>query len=289
MAKGSVITTHLINGDPQGIRNVFIKNKTCQMFVIPRELLTDALTNNDINLVQPAIYILIENVASGDGSNPKAYIGHAEDISARLTQHNRSKEDKVNFFQYALVFLSTDHSINKADVQYMEHEAIVQARECCRYVLTNENSGTKPHLTPDQRDVVEEFWDFVKLLTSFYGCKIFVKPLSISSTSSMSKNEIFFLNWKGFVSKAIYGNGEMVILKGSQIRKETVKSRLKDDKKRKKFISENCYEKDGVLYLKHDVPCSSPSEAALLACGTGLNGWVHWKNPEGRTLDEVYR
>lgn len=31
MAKGSVILTHLIDGDPQGIRRVTMKNKTCEM------------------------------------------------------------------------------------------------------------------------------------------------------------------------------------------------------------------------------------------------------------------
>ena len=36
MARGKVITTHLLNGDPNGIRTVFISNKICEMIVFPK-------------------------------------------------------------------------------------------------------------------------------------------------------------------------------------------------------------------------------------------------------------
>ena len=33
---GKTVTTYLIDGDPQGTRYVFISNKICKMYVIPR-------------------------------------------------------------------------------------------------------------------------------------------------------------------------------------------------------------------------------------------------------------
>ena len=33
---GKTVTTYLIDGDPKGTQYVFISNKICQMFVIPR-------------------------------------------------------------------------------------------------------------------------------------------------------------------------------------------------------------------------------------------------------------
>lgn len=36
MARGKVITTHLLNGDPNSIRTVFISNKICEMIVFPK-------------------------------------------------------------------------------------------------------------------------------------------------------------------------------------------------------------------------------------------------------------
>lgn len=287
MAKGSVITTHLLDGDPQGIRSVFIKNKTCQMLVIPRDKLSEALSNNDISLAQPGMYILLESLNYGDGEKPKTYIGHSEEISSRLNQHNNS--GGKSFFQIALVFVSTDHSINKADVQYLEFQAINLAKDCARYALTNENNGTLPHLTPDQRDVVEEFWDFIKLLTAFYGCRIFTKPLSIKKGEKLAEKKIFKLKYGGVEASALYGNGEIVLLKGSEIRRKTVDSMAKNKNKREKFMKENCIEKDGKILLKYDLPISSPSEAALLVTGTGLNGWNFWKTKSGKTMDEVFR
>lgn len=98
MAKGSVITTHLIDGDPQGIRRVFIKNKTCEMYIIPRTLLSDAKESNAINLKQPALYILLENLSSYFEEKPKAYIGNAEDVGKRLNDHISDKSK--DFFSW---------------------------------------------------------------------------------------------------------------------------------------------------------------------------------------------
>jgi hypothetical protein len=138
---GNVIITHLVDGDPQGIRSIFIKNKTCQMFVIPRQLYAKATENKDIDLRQPALYIILENAGTEDGEKPRAYIGHAEDVGKRINQH-LANPDKTDFFDVVLVFVAKDSSINKADVQYLENKAIKDAQSAGRYLLKNEYSGT---------------------------------------------------------------------------------------------------------------------------------------------------
>jgi len=37
---GKTVTTYLIDGDPKGTQYVFISNKICQMYVIPRSNLS---------------------------------------------------------------------------------------------------------------------------------------------------------------------------------------------------------------------------------------------------------
>ncbi len=91
MAKGSVITTHLLDGDPQGIRRVFIKNKTCEMYIIPRPLLPEAKANLSVKMNQPGLYILLENLSSYYDDKPKAYIGHGEDVGDRIDKHINDK------------------------------------------------------------------------------------------------------------------------------------------------------------------------------------------------------
>lgn len=48
---GKVITTHLVDGDPRGIRNVFISNKICNMYVIPRQQILEVWFEKNFSIV----------------------------------------------------------------------------------------------------------------------------------------------------------------------------------------------------------------------------------------------
>ena len=49
---GKTVTTYLIDGDPKGTQYVFISNKICQMFVVPRSNLS--YLNTQEKLQKPA-------------------------------------------------------------------------------------------------------------------------------------------------------------------------------------------------------------------------------------------
>lgn len=290
MAKGSVILTHLIDGDPQGIRRVTMKNKTCEMYVIPRSLFPEAKVSTAIDLKQPALYVLLENINSFADEKPKAYIGQAEDVGQRIEQHFGGKND---FFQTILIFVSTDHSINKADVQYLEYMAIKAAKEADRFDMSsNCKNGTLPHLTPDQLDVMDEFREFVWLLTSFAGCRIFIKPITQASTKKQEENEKFHITWGDIKAFALFGQDEMVLLKGSELRKATVKS-AKPEKREamlNSMLNESIIEDKGDKYiLLTDKAYPSPSTCAWAVTGVSLNGWNYWKNDKEQSLDFVFR
>ena len=129
---GKTVTTYLITGDPKGTRYAFIKNKICQMFVIPRSDLE--YLNQQEMLHKPAFYILL---GEDDSLKPKAYIGETENFKERVKDHDVKK----TFWQRALVFVSKDADMTKADVQYLEHLAISAAKKANTYVL-NENKQT---------------------------------------------------------------------------------------------------------------------------------------------------
>lgn len=291
MAKGSVIVTHLIEGDPNGIRKVSIKNKTCAMYVIPRTRISDAFAHEYIPLKgQTGLYILLESFNTIDDEKPRAYIGQSDDVVKRITQHLSGKEEKVNFFNYAVIFVSTDSDsggINKADVLYLEHKAIKAANDANRFEITNTVDGTKPHLSPDQRDVIEEFSEFVWLLISFMGCKIFYKATPQQTFQNPYEGLDFFIRWKGSEARAYFTNDEMVVRKGSELRSETVKSA--NPARRAKAIAGLFELVDGKCILKEDTPFSSPSRAAWIVSGVSLNGWDAWRTEDGRTLDYIVR
>ena len=47
--------------------------------------------------------------------------------------------------------------------------------------------------------------------------------------------------------------------------------------------------KDGMLIFTRDHLFASPSMAAMTLMGRSANGWVEWKSPQGKTLNEVKR
>ena len=110
---GKTVTTYLIDADPKGTQYVFISNKICQMYVIPRSHLS--ILNKRNELQTPAFYILL---GEDEATKPKAYIGETENFRERVRDH----ESKKAFWQKALLFISKDAAMTKADVQYLEHK-----------------------------------------------------------------------------------------------------------------------------------------------------------------------
>jgi hypothetical protein len=47
--------------------------------------------------------------------------------------------------------------------------------------------------------------------------------------------------------------------------------------------------KDGFWELQQDYVLASPSTAASYCSGRSTNGWEHWINDAGQSLDELYR
>ena len=158
---GKTVTTYLIDGDPKGTQYAFISNKICQMFVIPRSNL--AYLNEQEKLHKPAFYILI---GEDEATKPQAYIGETENFKDRVKDHDSKKV----FWQKALVFVSKDEDMTKADVQYLEYRAITEARQSNSFVLNeNKQIPKAPNLPEHQRYAMDEFFEDIKFLALFIG------------------------------------------------------------------------------------------------------------------------
>lgn len=270
---GKTVTTHLIDADPKGTQYVFISNKICQMYVIPRSHLS--ILNKRNELQTPAFYILL---GEDETTKPKAYIGETENFRERVRDH----ESKKAFWQKALLFISKDAAMTKADVQYLEHKAIAEAKVSNSFVL-NENKQTPkaPNLPEYRKDDMEEFFEDVKFLTSFIGCNIFdiVKP---------KEEHLFFTKGRGCDAKGFYHSKGFTVLKGSIIMNSSVPSFTWKDK-REKMLKEYTRPYNGKQTLTSDITFNSPSTAADFCIGSSNNGWLVWKDKDGNTLDSVYR
>lgn len=151
---GKTVTTYLIDGDPKGTQYSFISNKICQMFVVPRSNLS--YLNEQEKLQKPAFYILI---GEDEATKPQAYIGETENFKERVKDH----DSKKTFWQKALIFVSKDEDMTKADVQYLEHKAIAEAKRRIRLFLVRTNRYLRPQTC---RNISGTLWmNFLRILS----------------------------------------------------------------------------------------------------------------------------
>ena len=178
---GKTITTYLIDGDPKGTQYSFISNKICQIFVIPRSNLE--YLNEQEKLHKPAFYILI---GEDEATKPQAYIGETENFKERIKDHDYKK----TFWQKALVFVSKDEDMTKADVQYLEYRAITDAKKANTFVLNENKQVPKaPNLPEHQRDAMDEFLRTSSFLRPSSDAIFLNSSSPKKSTSSILKDE----------------------------------------------------------------------------------------------------
>lgn len=271
---GKTIITYLIDGNPQGSQYATINNRTCKMLLIPRANLS--IINERDEFQSPAFYILLGENAD---LKPKAYLGETENFKERVKDHDYKK----TFWQKALIFISKDGAMTKADVQYLEHLAVSLASKAKQYIIDeNKQIPKAPNLPEHQKDTMDDFFEDIKFLTSFIGCNIFdiIEP--------KDTKHLFYVKNRGCDAKGFYNEKGFTVLKGSIITKETVPS-FTWGEKRQKLIDELTSKVNNKLVLNSDYLFSSPSTAADFCIGRGVNGWVTWKDESGQTLDAVYR
>lgn len=270
---GKTVTTYLIDGDPKGTQYAFIRNTTCQMFIVPRSNLS--YLNTQEKLQKPAFYILL---GEDETTKPQAYIGETENFRERVKDHDSKKA----FWQKALIFVSKDADMTKADVQYLEHKAIVEAKKANAFILSdNKQTPKAPNLPEYQQDSMDEFFEYVKFLAAFSGCTIF-------EVSQPKAEHLFYTKGRGCDARGFYSSNGFTVLKGSTIAAKMAPS-FNWKEKRDGMLKEYTINDGDKLVMSSDKTFSSVSTAASFCLGRSANGWTEWKDKDGNTLDSVYR
>ena len=108
---------------------------------------------------------------------------------------------------------------------------------------------------------------------------------------------IFYLNMNAgifrtcnAIGKYIETTGNMILKKGSVICLNVVESfkNTSGYAKRDELIKSSCLYKQKVYEVCRDITFPNPSSAATFVLGRSSNGWMDWKNIDGRTLKECF-
>jgi hypothetical protein len=133
---------------------------------------------------------------------------------------------------------------------------------------------------------VMDFYDTMKILLSTLGYPVFEEIRQPASSK-----DILYCRGKDADALGEFTDDGLVVFAGS-------KMNLKESKTagswiiniRKKLIDSGIITLRGNLYeFISDYLFNSPSAAAGAVLARRANGWIEWKNKEGKTLDELKR
>jgi hypothetical protein len=277
MKFGKTIKIFLIDGDPNGRMSCELSNWTGKAYKIPRIKVKECTDRDDLG--NTGVYLLFGKDEVG---KDLVYIGEAESIYKRLSQHLNQKD----FWNETIVFISKDENLNKAHIKYLEnrlHELAVSSK---RYKVENSVTPTQSSISESDRAEMEEFLDYIKMMVNTLGHKVFEEKREVKQKQ---KQDSFFIK----AARGADGQGEptsdgFVVLKGSKAAAKIVNSMSPNYVTfRQKLID------DGVLIDKKewfefsdDFIFSSPSTAAVIVMGRNANGLTEWKQKDGKTLKE---
>jgi len=277
MAYGKAIELFLVNGTAESLITAELSNWNGKAIKIPRTEVSSC-ERDDIKGV--GVYFLI---CQEDDGTDSVYIGEAENVLDRLTQHLRdfqSGKEKY-YWNTAVIFVGRD--LNKALIRYLENRFVEIAKECGRYTVLTKNTYKNTVLKEAQIASMEEFIDNVKILINTLGYKVLV-PVPKANDETI----YLYCKGSGASAKGFVSAGGFTVLEGSTVSDHTVPSL--ETKGKSYYNLRNALIKDGTIsdrVFTRDYEFKTPSAASAVILGHTSNGNVDWKTADGTKLKDL--
>ena len=274
MARAKRLEVIFHNGEPEGIRIYMLHLSTIKAFVVPRIYLNEAKKLTDID--NPGVYFLINDET---GSLSKIYIGQTRNGISRLDDHNSKKD----FWNKAILFLADSEHFNLNILSGLEKYAIQKAIDANRYEMDNK-AVPKYKISEYDLPLVEEIYEEIEFIMGVLGYRM-------DDSAVQSSQAQFTTSRRGIIAKGSYSGERFDVLPGSRIDMGKPAHIVSYNVKRQEYLDDKTIVQnpDGKYYLTKVISFKSPSGAADFVLGGSTNGWVEWKDKDGKTLDELFR
>lgn len=273
MARSKRLEIIFHNGEPEGIRIYMRHLSTIKAFVVPRLYLAEAKKLTGVD--NPGVYFLINDET---GSLSKIYIGQTRNGISRLDDHNSKKD----FWNKAILFLADSQHFTLNIISGLEKYAIQKAIDANRYQVDNK-AVPKYQISEYDLPQVEEIYEEIEFIMGTLGFRM-------NDSSTQSNQQIFTTSRRGVVAKGVYSGESFDVLPGSEIDINRAVNIESYNAKRQECLRDGTItETDGKYYLNKIVSFRTPSGASDFVLGGSTNGWVEWKNKDGKTLDHLFR
>jgi len=175
VAKAKTINLLLNDGTLKGVMSMEDSSwNKGELYSAPRESV-DALISSDA-CSQYGVYLLL--------SENMVYVGQASDLSKRIKQHIMGK----SWWERVVVLTTSDDSLNRSDIDYIEAKLISKATETGRIDCENRTMGNKQKVTKFRKVELDQYLEEALFLLELIGINVFCeseKALDSHRTTSL--------------------------------------------------------------------------------------------------------
>ena len=132
--------------------------------------------------------------------------------------------------------------------------------------------------------IVEEIYEEIEFIMATLGYRM--NALSVSDNK-----KIFATSRRGIIAYGLYSGETFDLLPDSEIDFSKHVHIESYNEKRNAMLSDGSIVKktDGKYYLTKIVSFKTPSGASDFVLGGSTNGWIEWKDSDGKTLNDLFR
>ena len=271
------IQIFLPDGSATSIKEAEIKNKLVKAILFPRKKIQDVILRKIVNYT--GVYLLFGN--SDERAKPLVYIGEGEDCYKRIQSHNRTKD----FWTHCVIIVTKTNEYTKTDATYLEHYFLEKAKSIGRYETDNENNPKKPSIAESREHDLLDNFETAKILLGTLGYPIFEEK------SKSNNKESFYCKGRNASAVGELTDDGFLVYKGGKCNLRLTPSAgpWVNDARNKLIKANILKEIDGVLIFQEHHIFTSVSTAAAVVLARRANGWIEWKDKNGKTLDELKR
>lgn len=169
----------LPDGDSEGLRIIDRMNWTGLGIVFPRDKWPDVKLRSELD--RTGVYILVGYESDENDELPSLYVGQSDCIKNRIESHYQNKD----FWNWCIVFVSTNNGLNRAHVTWLEYALIQKALRSKRSHLDNGNTPQEPILSESEKADTQAFLKEIIQILPLVGLRAFEvpKPVAIPKAS----------------------------------------------------------------------------------------------------------
>ena len=196
MPKGYTIKLYVPDGEPDRFKIITKMNWTGAGLELARDAWSDYKNRDEF--AKAGVYILI---GYEEDDLPTIYIGQGDGVRQRIEKHTRNKD----FWDRVLVFVSSNESLNRAHITWLEWALIQRAKVADRCKVDNAATPKEPILTESEKADTEEFLNEILSILPLVDVKIFdqtrkikVDELTTTKTKGLEDTIVVPAHEEGF-------------------------------------------------------------------------------------------